>query len=407
MYMERHNEDTGQAKLTYALKEGRMVHIDSVENGLKCGCICPYCERDVIARNQGKQRINHFAHAHNSLCPVDKQLMSAYHRLAEQIIADKKQLMLPPGYLGKTFAYKASFSNVEIEQRNDRKDLQPDIVGITEQNERLIIEIYYTHKVDAEKLRKIKELKYTCLEIDVRYTSLDNLENFLLKSSEHRKWLFNPHYKETEIGSQQTRESVSLPVNKISLPNDKPKKETDIVYESNSDSEKPKIENKYLKSGTPEEQHIRELMQKNEYVCKNKTNCDQCKFQYFINNKCRFIEHEFKHKKDYYVLCANTTLYNEFYFKETYLTLQKIKSDYDPLEQYEAKLAIDKHFTLESIIVDFAYSRAKKHIVVWHHDNKTDKFRITLVGYTDKFVFQEVGSYQSNFKALNVFCKCK
>ncbi len=93
MYMERHNENTGQAKLTYALKEGRMVHIDSVENGLKCGCICPYCERDVIARNQGKQRINHFAHAHNSLCPVDKQLMSAYHRLAEQIIADKKQLI--------------------------------------------------------------------------------------------------------------------------------------------------------------------------------------------------------------------------------------------------------------------------------------------------------------------------
>ena len=48
MYMERHNEDTGQAKLTYALKEGRMVHIDSVENGLKCGCIQEHPKNNTL-----------------------------------------------------------------------------------------------------------------------------------------------------------------------------------------------------------------------------------------------------------------------------------------------------------------------------------------------------------------------
>ena len=33
-----------------ALKEGKLVYIDDVERGLKCGCTCPACGEALIAR---------------------------------------------------------------------------------------------------------------------------------------------------------------------------------------------------------------------------------------------------------------------------------------------------------------------------------------------------------------------
>lgn len=33
----------------------------SVENGLKCGCSCPSCGGELVAR-QGEVRVHHFAH---------------------------------------------------------------------------------------------------------------------------------------------------------------------------------------------------------------------------------------------------------------------------------------------------------------------------------------------------------
>lgn len=44
--------------------DGELQHIDSVANGLECGCTCPNpkCNQPMIARNNGKKRIHHFAH---------------------------------------------------------------------------------------------------------------------------------------------------------------------------------------------------------------------------------------------------------------------------------------------------------------------------------------------------------
>lgn len=89
---------------------------------------------------------------------------------------------------------KMEFEKVEIEQRVERKDLQPDIVGVTSDGLRWCIEIRNTHEVDEAKRKKIIESNITCLEIDVRGQELENLKSFLLESARNRKWINNPIY---------------------------------------------------------------------------------------------------------------------------------------------------------------------------------------------------------------------
>lgn len=168
-----------------------MVCIDSVKRGLDCNCFCPKCNERLIARLGKGKRQPHFAHQKESNC--QGSYMTALHMLAEQIIRDEKAVMAPayediPKHL-------FSFKHVEVEQRTDRNDMQPDLVGITEDDKRWHIEIRNTHEVDETKIDKIKESNITCLEIDVRDRTLENLKSFLLESTDNRKWINNPYYK--------------------------------------------------------------------------------------------------------------------------------------------------------------------------------------------------------------------
>lgn len=182
-----------EPKLTYALdSSGKMVYIGSVERGVSCNCRCPKCNESLVAKlgyEGGRQP--HFAHLKGSDC--HGSYMSALHKLAEQIIEEEMTVMVP--------AYKEidkqclEFEKVEVEQRVERKDLQPDIVGVTSDGLRWFIEIRNTHEVDEAKRTKLLNSNITCLEIDVREQTLENLKSFLLESAEDREWIYNPNYE--------------------------------------------------------------------------------------------------------------------------------------------------------------------------------------------------------------------
>lgn len=185
-------EGQKEPKLTWALNTlGKMVYIDSVDRGLSCNCRCPKCNEPLVAKlgHEGGRQA-HFAHCKGYDC--HGSYMTALHKLAEQIIEEEKAVMAP--------AYKEigrqrmSFTQVEVEQRVERKDLQPDIVGVTEDGLRWIIEIRNTHEVDESKKAKLIESNITCLEIDVREQTLENLKSFILESAENREWINNPIY---------------------------------------------------------------------------------------------------------------------------------------------------------------------------------------------------------------------
>lgn len=182
-----------EPKLTYALDaSGTMVRIDDVVNrGLACNCRCPKCKELLIARlghEGGRQR--HFAHQRGSDC--HGAYMTTLHLLAEQILEKEKAVMVPA--YKEIDSQRLTFKDVEVEKRVERKDLQPDVVGITEDELRWHIEIRNTSEINEQKLKKIKDSSITCLEIDVREQTLENLKSFLLDSTEKRVWINNPHY---------------------------------------------------------------------------------------------------------------------------------------------------------------------------------------------------------------------
>lgn len=196
-----------EPKLTYALDAtGRMVFVGDVPRGLSCNCRCPECKEPLVAR-LGKEggRQAHFAHRSGSDC--HGSVMTALHKLAEQIIAEEQAVMTPE--YKSIDQQKLFFERVEVEQRVDRKDLQPDLVGITPDGFRWFIEIKNTHGINEEKRRKIVESNISCLEIDVSEQKLENLNSFLLESAECREWINNPIY------DLQIKENEKRKVSKI------------------------------------------------------------------------------------------------------------------------------------------------------------------------------------------------
>ena len=85
-----------------------------------------------------------------------------------------------------------SIDDVELEKRFD--DIIPDIV-VYSGDKYFFIEIYVTHPIDDEKLKKLKEKKICTIEIDLskikRDISVEELSDILLKSSDRKSWKYN------------------------------------------------------------------------------------------------------------------------------------------------------------------------------------------------------------------------
>lgn len=184
--------NAGEKVFKYAFnQEGRLVYIDSVPNGKNCGCVCPYCGNELIAKNNGQYRAKHFAHK-GEICA--KYHETTLHQLAKEIIKEEKTVMLT--------AYKTlrpgriHFKEVEIEERKDLSSLQPDCVGITNEGIRIHIEIFVTHKVDERKKEKIEKNDINSMEIEIPVDfpqDKEKLKDFIEKSIEGRVWVNYPY----------------------------------------------------------------------------------------------------------------------------------------------------------------------------------------------------------------------
>ena len=79
--------------ITYACDSyGTLWHVDDVENGLACDCVCPSCGQPLMAR-QGDVRLHHFAHK-SGQCKWALESVAAM--LAKQAIEKRKAMYFPP-----------------------------------------------------------------------------------------------------------------------------------------------------------------------------------------------------------------------------------------------------------------------------------------------------------------------
>lgn len=179
-----------KAYLTYALNhKGNLVHIDSVPNGNDCGCVCPYCESKLCAKNggTGEKMVHHFAHLSGADCAG--AIESALHKMAKDIMKETLCLQLP-ARSGEFKGELVKFDKVEVEFYDKETQLRPDCIGYYK-DKIIWIEFKRTHAVDTKKKGKIISAKIDCVELDINNCALDpnTVRKFITEESDNRIWI--------------------------------------------------------------------------------------------------------------------------------------------------------------------------------------------------------------------------
>lgn len=208
--------------------DNRIISIDEVPvnmKGLLCNCVCAHCGKDLQACSLEGKVSRYFRHHNenqkdiecdcNSNCNPTIANETALHKMAKQIIADEKRVIIP----GKSISLSEAGVNdlpeeiknsipcyesheakllcaesVELEKRLE--SFSPDILLKTKKGE-LLVEIFVSHQVDDNKKIKAREYGSAMLEIDLSEfiqtpISSDKLREILIDSSSNRKWVFYP-----------------------------------------------------------------------------------------------------------------------------------------------------------------------------------------------------------------------
>ncbi|HHX8576463.1 TPA: competence protein CoiA family protein [Vibrio alginolyticus] len=160
-------------------KDGTYKHIRSVDNGLKCDCVCPDCLQPLVA-NQGSVKRWHFAHASNSSCSGE----SVIHRLAKRVIVNAAHSGLPL-YISSnggtvyeqdkdgivhSKSWYAPERQYHIQQAKEEVKLGSQIVDVLchdRKGNALAVEIFYTHKKSDVDIEKFAKNSVEAIEIDV------------------------------------------------------------------------------------------------------------------------------------------------------------------------------------------------------------------------------------------------
>lgn len=185
--------------LIYALKNGEIVSISEVEQGLKCGCICPACGSRLVAK-KGTKVMHHFAHYSGENCKYGYE--TSLHFVAKEILSKANRMVIPPVRIGLpdcdneidwiSAAREITIDKVILEKKFG--SIIPDIV-LYSGRKCLFVEIFVSHKVDEKKIREIKRKQISAIEIDLSkiksYISEEELKKYLLEECKEKKWLYN------------------------------------------------------------------------------------------------------------------------------------------------------------------------------------------------------------------------
>ena len=195
-------------------KSGKIIHIDQLsieQKGLKCNMACQHCGVALVACI-GTVRKPYFRHSPKSerQCDRESYNKSLVHNLAIQILMRSYYIRVPE----TSFQYGNSPKYIVEQERyvymnyvtTGKKvgNIIPDIIVGLEDKTEMFIEIHVTHKVDAQKLEKIRELRISVIEIDLSKLKINEdtieqeLEDILLKGVAHKTWLYNVKHAEYE-----------------------------------------------------------------------------------------------------------------------------------------------------------------------------------------------------------------
>tara|TARA_Y100000816_G_scaffold292197_1_gene286338 strand:- start:1534 stop:2793 length:1260 start_codon:yes stop_codon:yes gene_type:complete len=196
--------------------ERKLVHVDNVDNGIACNCICTKCfsKLKAIANVEGVsyKKVSHFAHVNETSCKGE----TLAHIEAKNIIEKEGYLWLPR-YIGKGNydTTKVHFDEVLVEEKINNSNYSADLWCIYEEKS-IAVEIVVTHDLDEQKRKFLVENKIDTLSIYIgsslqkeQYNDLPkDFTNLVLKKST-REWDINEEIDiafEKEIENLRERE---------------------------------------------------------------------------------------------------------------------------------------------------------------------------------------------------------
>lgn len=190
------------AQLTYAhhAPSGAIIHVSDAANGAACDCICPGCDRPLIAK-QGDRLEWHFAHEGDA---CEGAIESALHRAAKQVVARARSILLPardfpplPKSDPRSFDYHGASEETPLGERRPDVLTWADVDG---KRHHLLVEIKVTHAVDDAKRAYLMLNELPCIEITLdpkdaeRLSDPGELRAEVLERAP-RSWIYHPHMK--------------------------------------------------------------------------------------------------------------------------------------------------------------------------------------------------------------------
>lgn len=170
--------------MTRALDDnGHIVDVKDVVSGKACNCICIGCQGAVWAM-KGQVKAHYFAHEPNSIeqnsCTWRPE--TEIHILAKEVLATDRQLILPIGTINPIHK-NIVFDEMVCEVYEGR--VIPDVIGFID-GEKVLIEVAVTHFCGREKIKELKMVNATCVELDL---SLFRVKGEIISKEEIRDYL--------------------------------------------------------------------------------------------------------------------------------------------------------------------------------------------------------------------------
>ena len=162
-----------EIKIPYAFKDGAWIHISQVENGLKANCICPCCNKSLLAK-KGTKVTHHFAHYKKADCQPETVL----HFIAKNFLFQKikkhleSDLPLNVSWLCKICERKHEANLLRRAKKAYLEyklgDCKPDIALLTENDVPVaVVEIVVTHKPEDSAVTYYQQNKIAVVECDI------------------------------------------------------------------------------------------------------------------------------------------------------------------------------------------------------------------------------------------------
>lgn len=186
-------------------RDGSMLRAYEVENGLRCGCVCPGCRRPLVAANQGEKRLPYFRHAELEGCSRGRS--EGIRRAAVQVIAQHKRLLLPPFServvqslkSGKILTKEVTFVALsiipdQVEKFVDLGDLRAH-ARLTLQGRSLIVRIKCSARQEHERKRRLQDMAVSSIEVDLNWLTDEQINekavftHAVLDDPRNRTWI--------------------------------------------------------------------------------------------------------------------------------------------------------------------------------------------------------------------------